>query len=599
MAMQLLSALFLAVAATADPIPIGLVATRTAAADASGHAFALEAGRQCDAFSAPGGRASIRLVVEDDAGTEEGAKAAIARLAEQGVVAIVGPLDAGLADAAERAAVARKIPIVPIAPPMERVVNEIDRTIRERLRAVRIGLITDKDRSTKELKKSLAARLPHPYEIVVELDVGLGKALLKRLESNPPVVLVVDATAPAVRAAIDECLGTLPLPILLTPRAVGDALIGMERDVFAILPRSLATVPGGSPFLKEFRRTHGEPGYGVAEALDATSVLLDVIGRVESPTRDAIARGLDATKRQGPRGAVEVSTTPARLDLPLAVWHLHRGVPVPYLPAPIPAELIDQGTAALRDVDPTLGVPFATYRTDRFELEEDTQWVLFTFGQAEESTIDEDLRAIGLSTGGSHPLVDHLVKEEILARLMAINSLKFLRNEDGTAIPGKSLKISFATHLPPKARLGRGWIAVVAGDDEFAGGRAYPGQGRAEIYSTFIRRTIYEPHALDPPVGSDDLTYLDGSYRFGTDRARDRRSELIRALINGYAGSMALTAAHELGHLAGLDHITDDPYGIMNVEEGAGIDHDDGRFTPFNLEKLVKRLGVVPEPKKR
>ena len=77
--------------------------------------------------------------------------------------------------------------------------------------------------------------------------------------------------------------------------------------------------------------------------------------------------------------------------------------------------------------------------------------------------------------------------------------------------------------------------------------------------------------------------------------SRDQRSNLVRALINGYAGSMALTAAHELGHVAGLDHDTDDPHGIMNVAEGGGIDYRDGHFTAGNLKALEKRLGLAKE----
>src|SRR5690606_4552971 len=129
-----------------------------------------------------------------------------------------------------------------------------------------------------------------------------------------------------------------------------------------------------------------------------------------------------------------------------------------YLPPPIPAEVLAQGTGAQRDVDPTLGVPFGAWRTDRFEVEEKTQWVLFHFGEPGESTIDEDLRALGLSSSGAAPLVDHLVKEELMARLLGVNATKWLRNEDGTAIPGKSLRISFATHLPEKAKRGKVWV---------------------------------------------------------------------------------------------------------------------------------------------
>ena len=113
------------------------------------------------------------------------------------------------------------------------------------------------------------------------------------------------------------------------------------------------------------------------------------------------------------------------------------------------------------------------------------------------------------------------------------------------------------------------------------------------MYSKFIRRTIFEKHALSPAVTAADREYLDGSYVFGSEHERDKRSELIRALINGYAGSMALTLAHEVGHLAGLGHVDDDPVEIMNVNEGAGLDYRDAKFGTPSLESMAKRYGIV------
>jgi len=83
------------------------------------------------------------------------------------------------------------------------------------------------------------------------------------------------------------------------------------------------------------------------------------------------------------------------------------------------------------------------------------------------------------------------------------------------------------------------------------------------------------------------------SLRYSSDYEKDKRSELIRALINGYAGSMALTLAHEVGHLAGLGHVTDDPVEIMNVNEGSGLDYRDAKFGAASLASMRERYGLT------
>lgn len=516
-------------------------------------------------------------------------KAAVTALRERGAWAIVGPQ---FGDPAPAAAVARsaKVPLLALAPPVDDVADALCGLTVERLRVRRMALVMDpRDRESKALQKALEVRLEHPYELVETLDLGLdAKGLAKKLEKSPAQLLIVDGAVDDVRAALEGALGARPEAVVLTPRCMSPDLRTVTRELYGLLPRSPETLPEGLALAKDWKVMHGWLPYGVAEADDALALVVAALADAATPADVA----LDGRERVGARAAVRVSD--GRLSAPLGLWKLRLGSPVPYLPSPLRAEDVEKGTASIRDPDPELGVPFAAWRTDRFALEDDTQWVVLTVGEGEEKgTLDADLLALGLSTGGSAPLVDHLVKEELLARLLAFTSMKFLRNEDGTSRQGESLGISFATQLPPKAKKGKAWTAQVGGDDDAAGGRAWPGQGYCEIYSTFIRRTIFQDHALDPPVSADDLKYLDGSYRFGGDVASDKRSELIRALINGYAGSMALTAAHEIGHVAGLSHVTGDEAAIMNVEEGSGVDHRDGRFIEESMEILVKRLGVV------
>ena len=71
------------------------------------------------------------------------------------------------------------------------------------------------------------------------------------------------------------------------------------------------------------------------------------------------------------------------------------------------------------------------------------------------------------------------------------------------------------------------------------------------------------------------------------------RRDVIQRLVDNFAGSMALTAAHEIGHLCGLGHDQTDPRSIMNVNEGAGLKYQDGIFIPKHWEQLTKRLGLI------
>lgn len=574
-----------------DPLLIGAVVTPD---DAEQAALVIAAQQAVLEWNAEHPQQTVALVSEPLGSGSTAPRQAVAALVKNGASAILAPLHG---DPTPVAAAARgaKLGLLTFDVAPEDTATALLELLVGRLRVTRLGWIGDGTRA-QEVARALTRSLPYPCTLIDTLAIDDdAKAIDRKLAKAPVDALVIDAAPEAAAGLLRGGLLARSEPIFLTTRAFGPATREPGRELFALLGRSPATIGGGSAMLTAWRAAHGEPHYGAAEGYDAARLLLRALAA--GATAGGLPSALEGTTFAGPRGAVTADH--GRLRRPLALWKIRNGVAVPYLPSPISADVMQQGTAALRDPDPELGVPFSAWRTDRFELEEDTQWVLMSWGTPEQATIDDDLARLGLSSQGRAPLVDHLIKEELMARLLAFTSSKFLRELDGSARPGSSLRISFATHLPAKAKAGKAWHCVVAGDDEGAGGRAWPGQGRAEVYSTFIRRTIFQPHAIEPPVGADDLPYLDGSYRFGEDRVRDKRSELVRALINGYAGSMALTTAHEIGHLAGLGHVTDDSVDIMNVDEGAGIDHRDGRFSPATLPKLIERLGVTPEPRQR
>ncbi|MCA8944209.1 MAG: ABC transporter substrate-binding protein, partial [Planctomycetes bacterium] len=380
------------------------------------------------------------------------------------------------------------------------------------------------------------------------------------------------------------------IPTVLTPRSFGPEVRALDASTLVVLGQSPATRHTTSSFRADFEAAYGPLRYGAAEGFESANLVLRAIDAADSRDRKAILRAIDGITAEGARGRVTYSADTEAAEPPLGVWQFEGKTLSPYFPPTLSVQAAEAGTKVEREPDPNLGEPFRTWRARDFEFEPGTQWVWCTWGPEGKRTIDHDLAELGLSTKGEHPIVDRIVRDEIMARVIAITSMKFGRNADGSPIPGKSLNISFAMYKPKDVKKRRIWPAIFAGDDSAAGGRAFGTY--CEIYTTFIRRTIFQPHALTPSIGPEDLCYLDGSYEFGSDHVRDKRSELIRALINGYGGSMALTTSHEVGHLLGLGHITDDPHGIMNVEEGAGIDYRDAHFTPGSWEIMRAAIGL-------
>jgi hypothetical protein len=154
--------------------------------------------------------------------------------------------------------------------------------------------------------------------------------------------------------------------------------------------------------------------------------------------------------------------------------------------------------------------------------------------------------------------------------------------------------VSF-TAEKPKGKANDHWTMVIAGDDPDAGGRAFPGEARCEVYATMLKRTIFLANRLEPRLAQEDRPYLNNTYLRGAPyRLMHARADQIRALIDGYAGSFALTGAHEVGHMAGLGHDVADPRSIMNVNEGVGLKETQAWFIPGHQEILERTLGRTP-----
>jgi len=524
----------------------------------------------------------------------------VARLAAEGVAGIVASPDEALAAAAVAAA-AGKLPCVAFRTDYGACVPVLDRLVEKTFCMTRVALLRDKHKPAVEFGKQLAKTgFTAPTTLLFEHELTAGpKAFAKALEKGRPEVWVFDAEPAAVAQFVQQNLADDRTLIVLLPRAFGAATRSLGRRVFALHGLSPGCVPTTSRFRSEYEVSHGVPGCSVAEGYEGVLALAKAFDVANARDIAAVDAAMRALVLEGVRGRYTFEPALAAFAPPLGVWIVDGDRPQPYVPTVVPLLAVGAtaGTAAAEERKPQaqVGEPFGTWRTRQFLPEDGAQLVVCQW--AEDGgfrSIGDDLQLLGLSTAGADPLVDHLVKEEIMARVLAITSTKYGRTTTGTGIVGQSLRIAFVMHLPvterEKKKL-RTWPALFGGDHADAGGQAFGTFCR--VYSSFIRRTIFQPHALAPALTAADREYLDGTYAFGSDYGKDKRSELIRALINGYAGSMALTLAHEVGHLAGLGHVTDDPVEIMNVDEGAGIDYRDAKFGAASWASMRERYGLT------
>lgn len=583
-------------AAAQETTKIGLILPRAVGEEGTTDAVHRAAQWAIDEANAAGGVDGRQIELVPAVATSPAeAKGAVEQLAELGAVAVIGPLDAELADKTRRAA-KKDMACVSFGTTPEAIAAAIDHACADRLLVTRVGLVHDGDREGKALEKLLekGGGLTLPTQLVASFQLNIkAKKLAKELAGNPIELLIVDG--PPEEAA--EFLAThwkgRRIETILTPRTVRTHALTEDFESMVILGQSPATWATPTPFRKAFEAKHGTPTYGVAEGYEAAQIVLRALDATDGGDGSDVAKALKGIVAEGARGRVTFDAKRGLAEPPMAVWRVKGAALTPYIPAAIPIAVAERGTQGTeKQPDTDFGEPLGSRRTRQFEVEPGTQWVICDWGLPGRQTIDDDLAQLGLSTQGEHPLIDRIVKDELMARILSITSTKFGRNPDGTAVPGKSIKISFSTFAPEKKR--RIWPAHFAGDDSSAGGRAYGTY--CEIYTSFIRRTIFQEHALRPALSETDLQYLDGTYVFGTDSLLDKRSELIKALINGYAGAMALTTAHEVGHLCGLGHITDDPTGIMNVNEGAGLDYRDANFSKGSWAKIVDKYGLSEAP---
>jgi hypothetical protein len=247
---------------------------------------------------------------------------------------------------------------------------------------------------------------------------------------------------------------------------------------------------------------------------------------------------------------------------------------------------------------PVAGIPHVGfYSASRFKWEPGSFYVWMHWGKPEERTIERDLAAIGMDPGSSEEGFRQQILDDLMGRAISRMNRLFLRNGDGTAVPGVSFNVTFGTEEKPAGlKSGHRFEMVLRGDDPDKGGVAHG--TTCEVFTTFLERTIYAKDALKPPIAPADHAYVNGTYKWTLkELGTNLRGDLIRALQDGYTQAMGLTGAHECGHMFGLDHDTTTPRSIMNVAEAADLEFTWAEWSPAHVVILDKRLGRSPVPK--
>jgi ABC-type branched-subunit amino acid transport system substrate-binding protein len=394
-------------------------------------------------------------------------------------------------------------------------------------------------------------------------SIGDGRVL-----PPPPVTTGAPAAGPSVASSFATCflVGSPQRTMSGAPRMLYDTIEKQTKagENVVVYPRSIAAFTAVELLADSAQPTGPKP----AKSAEVIAALRDVrYGDDETKTPFFDLMG---------RAALYHFT----------VWRAAAKGPEPVESGYLPAE--------------GFGPMMALRRPSMYRAEPGTKVVWLTYGDKNSKpprTIEKDMAELGLATRGYEGSLDQFFLDELMARAIGKLYRLFLRNEDGTAIPGCSFDISLTAEKPTDLKPNDYWTMVLAGDDQDAGGRAFPGESRCEIYATFLRRTLFQSGAITPRVDHDDLAWVNGTYLWRGIKSEQLRADQLRCLCDGYAGGFALTGSHELGHLAGLSHDTADPRSIMNVTEGQGLRETAAFFIPTHAAILERLLGRAKEPK--
>jgi ABC-type branched-subunit amino acid transport system substrate-binding protein len=259
---------------------------------------------------------------------------------------------------------------------------------------------------------------------------------------------------------------------------------------------------------------------------------------------------------------------------------------------------------------------------DAVEINDATQVVWLTFGEKDPTvhgdplrTIEEDMGSLGLGTMGYEGEMDPWLLEELQVRMLGKINRLFLKNYDGTFVPGVSFNIHFTFTKPEKLKPNHYWVGIIGGEEaiikdkdpekeakkeqDLPGGKVI-GSGRVAIYSRWMRKyTDIKNHPLRPHMNRDDRKYLDGTYSWGTTYEENLRADAMKCVLDGYSSWFAMTGAHEFGHVCGCGHDTESSRSIMNVVDAVGLRDTQACWIPMHVKALENSLGRYPGGKRK
>lgn len=586
----------------AEPIVLGLLGGRADGRGLKAAQAGLEAVEGLPGLPEAGGRPT-EILVQDDGGTPAGLEAAVKALKARkvsGVVALPsGELRAAYAEAARRL----RVPWVVVGPWVVDGVRgagsvwhlgpslvaqgvALADALRSPLGASSVVIVREPTALGAELAGVLERNRPPVAQALGTFtwEPGQEGALWSQVVALKPDWVVVAATGRHLES-LAQALGALQEP----PRCLFCDLSRCAA-LRTLAPRALevAVLLGGPDPEGE-----GRVGEALLNALERAGAPEDevavraaeagrrLVSAARLSTGDGHAKLVEAlapaTPTAGLLGTYAFEPSGATRFFPLRLWRVRGGRFQEWPPGLLPTP----------DCGPPLG--FGRPPTPAAAGKGRLGWL--TWGEAPVRTIEQDLQALHLTSGGYDPELDGLVRDEILARAIRIAHQLFRREPDGTAIPGWSWGLRLTTQKPAEIRPNEVWVATVAGDDPDAGGRV-TGSGTVAVYSTFLRRTMYERHRLEPPLTVADKPFLLARHRWGEDRALNLRGQEVQCLVDGFASAIGLTLAHEFGHLCGCGHDTEHPTSIMNVVAGAGASWAEAVWIPAHQRNLTTTLGV-------
>ncbi len=463
------------------------------------------------------------------------------------------------------------------------------------LSARRVGVLHEDSAWGREVASGLAKNLspwitlagiaPWPEGDLAEA-ARKGLARIHAFEADWIYVALRGAASDALVRALEEAGETRALLFADGNRRASLLALGPEalsRAVFVGGPDPEMESRAGETLLLGLEQQGLFDDALAARAFEAVRRTVATVERAGRTKPRAVTEALAGTDPgPGTLGPLVMQPTGAPHFFPFRLWMVREGRLAPWPEARVPT--------------PGCGPPLGFRRPPPAAVNERRGRIGFlTWGDEDIRTIDKNLEALGLSTSGADPGLDERVRQEILGRAIRIAHRLFRREADGTPVRGWSWGMTFSADPPPEDLPHRmAWRAIIAGDHPAAGGQVI-GDGLVAVYATFLVRTMYADHALDPPLSAADRKFLDGTWRWADAPSLRLRADKIRCLLDGFASAIGLTLSHEFGHLCGCGHDTESPSSIMNVVAGAGASWEKAVWIPRHQVDLTRTLGLEGE----